>query len=144
MKVLVCGGRTYESEGFLNYTLDTINAIAGIDAVVHGDAGKFYDAPDYGCESECEECDSGEHVAGFWVGADKLAGQWARRHKVPEKFYKPDWKQGRKAGPIRNQLMLDTEKPDLVVAFPGGRGTADMVKRAKAGGYKVYQVAEES
>lgn len=44
---------------------------------------------------------------------------------------------GKAAGPIRNQRMLDEGKPDLVVAFPGGRGTADMVRRAKAAGVPV-------
>jgi hypothetical protein len=29
-------------------------------------------------------------------------------------------------------------KPDLVIAFPGGRGTADMVKQAKAAGVPVH------
>lgn len=38
------------------------------------------------------------------------------------------------AGPIRNQQMLDDGKPDLVVAFPGGKGTADMVRRARVAG----------
>ena len=28
-------------------------------------------------------------------------------------------------------------KPDLVLAFPGGRGTADMVRRAKEAGIRV-------
>src|SRR5262249_16770583 len=42
---------------------------------------------------------------------------------------------GKKAGPLRNQRMLDEGKPDLVVAFPGGGGTKDMVRRAvQAGG----------
>jgi predicted Rossmann-fold nucleotide-binding protein len=31
---------------------------------------------------------------------------------------------------MRNQKMLDKGKPDLVVAFPGGRGTSDMISRA--------------
>jgi hypothetical protein len=133
MKVLVCGGRTYEDEGFVNYTLDTIHFIAGIDVIIHGDAGKFYDMPDSYIGDE----------VGFWVGADKLAGQWARRHNITENFYKANWvAHGRKAGPIRNQYMLEKEKPDLVVAFPGGRGTKDMVKRAREGGYKVYEVGE--
>jgi hypothetical protein len=39
--------------------------------------------------------------------------------------------------------MLDMEKPDLVVAFPGGRGTADMVRRAKAAGVRVVAVTPE-
>jgi hypothetical protein len=33
--------------------------------------------------------------------------------------------------------MLNEGKPDLVVAFPGGRGTADMVKRARAAGIEL-------
>jgi len=48
---------------------------------------------------------------------------------------------GRKAGPIRNQQMLDEGKPNLVVAFPGGRGTADIVRRARAAGIEVVEFA---
>ena len=40
-------------------------------------------------------------------------------------------KHGNAAGPIRNQRMLDHGKPDIVVAFPGGSGTADMVKLSR-------------
>ena len=39
-------------------------------------------------------------------------------------------KYGRAAGPIRNQKRLE-EKPELVAAFPGGKGTADMVRKGK-------------
>lgn len=48
-----------------------------------------------------------------------------------------DWQRyGRAAGPIRNQQMVDSGA-DLVIAFPGGRGTADMVRRARAAGIPV-------
>lgn len=43
----------------------------------------------------------------------------------------------RAAGPIRDQEMLDKGKPDLVVAFLGNRGTADMVRRAREAGVPV-------
>jgi hypothetical protein len=36
--------------------------------------------------------------------------------------------------------MLKEFGPDVVVAFPGGRGTGDMVQRAKAHGVKVIEV----
>jgi hypothetical protein len=36
--------------------------------------------------------------------------------------------------------MLDEGKPDLVVAFPGGRGTADMVSVARAKGIEVIVI----
>ncbi len=49
-----------------------------------------------------------------------------------------EWsKYGRRAGPIRNKQMLDVGKPHLVVAFPGGAGTANMVKQAKAAGVPI-------
>jgi hypothetical protein len=47
--------------------------------------------------------------------------------------YRAEWStHGRSAGPRRNALMLDRERPVLVVAFPGGTGTRDMVRRARA------------
>jgi hypothetical protein len=36
--------------------------------------------------------------------------------------------------------MLDSEKPALVVAFPGGSGTADMKRRAVAAGVEVIEI----
>lgn len=44
------------------------------------------------------------------------------------------------AGPIRNAKMLTEGKPDLIVAFPGGSGTKDMVDRAKAAGVEVMEI----
>ena len=51
----------------------------------------------------------------------------------------------KKAGPLRNQRMLDEGKPDLVVAFPGGGGTKDMVRRSVKAGVPIHEVnrAEE-
>lgn len=44
---------------------------------------------------------------------------------------------GKAAGPIRNQLMLDKYDPDLVIAFPGETGTANMVKLSINAGIEV-------
>lgn len=44
------------------------------------------------------------------------------------------------AGFKRNQRMIDEGKPDLVIAFPGDKGTADMVDRAYKSGIEVIQV----
>ena len=46
---------------------------------------------------------------------------------------------GHCGGPKRNQMMLD-QKPDIVLAFPGGRGTADMIARAEQAGVEVVKV----
>ena len=51
-----------------------------------------------------------------------------------------DWKRyGRGAGPARNQAMLVEFNPQLLVAFPGGKGTADMVRRAQKAGVRVEE-----
>ena len=64
-------------------------------------------------------------------GADLAADNWAVTNWVPMEEYRASWKEhGHLAGPLRNQKMLDEGKPDLVVAFPGGKGTADMCARA--------------
>lgn len=80
-------------------------------------------------------------IVGSEAGADGLACDWASRNDIPCTVYWADWEaHGKAAGPLRNQRMLDEGKPDFVVAFPGGRGTADMVRRAKAAGVPVLEV----
>ena len=72
------------------------------------------------------------------TGADHWAALWCRRKGVEERRFPAQWDiWGRSAGPRRNQQMLDEGQPDLVLAFPGGRGTADMVRRARAMGVLV-------
>lgn len=113
MRVLVCGGRAYGNAGRVNQTLFSIAACDGIDVIIHGGA----------------------------KGADTLAGEWARGHGGITCIVEyPDWNRfGPAAGHERNRKML-THKPWLVVAFPGGRGTADMVQQAKAAGINVMEV----
>lgn len=82
-------------------------------------------------------------IHGAAPGADTLACRWALKRGLLINSWAANWEQhGRAAGPIRNQQMIDEGKPELVVAFPGGRGTADMVARAKAAGVKVIEVGQ--
>jgi hypothetical protein len=70
-------------------------------------------------------------VQGGATGADHLARVWANANNVLCVTYPAQWKQhGKKAGYLRNKQMLEEEQPDLVLAFPGGKGTANMVKIA--------------
>lgn len=65
------------------------------------------------------------------TGADHLCKMWALMNNIPVFTHEADWKlYGNRAGSIRNARMLRHAKPDLVVAFPGGNGTTDMVNRA--------------
>ena len=80
-------------------------------------------------------------VNGGARGADTLATNFAVANFCEFKEYKADWDKYKKAaGFIRNQQMLDEEDVDLVIAFPGGNGTADMVRRAKKAGIPVVEV----
>ncbi len=82
-------------------------------------------------------------IHGGAKGADSLAKEWAETHDIPQVGIPADWERyGKSAGPIRNQQMLDIYKPDLVIAFPGGRGTADMIKRAREANVIVLKVEE--
>ena len=73
-------------------------------------------------------------------GADISADVCALAFGIDVEVYPADWaKHGKAAGPIRNAQMLREGRPDAVLAFPGGRGTADMVRRAKRAGVPVWE-----
>lgn len=80
-------------------------------------------------------------IHGGATGADAAADEWAVVNWAMFRVHPANWERdGHWAGGIRNQYMLDIEKPDLVVAFPGSAGTRDMVSRAHAQGFKVLKV----
>lgn len=80
-------------------------------------------------------------MQGGATGADAIARAWAKVRNIASVTYEADWdRYGGRAGPMRNERMLNLGRPQLVVAFPGGRGTADMVARAKAAGVKILYV----
>lgn len=75
-------------------------------------------------------------------GADTLADKAAKARGIGVHVYKADWKTwGKAAGPIRNQQMIGSH-PDMVIAFPGGRGTEDARRRAIAAGIPLWTVSE--
>ena len=107
MILLVCGGRDYDDEYLL---FATLNALEEPVALVHGAAR----------------------------GADCLAGKWARKNNVLEISVPAEWDiYGRSAGYIRNKKMVDDYCPDLILAFPGGKGTKMMMDIAMARGIPV-------
>ena len=112
MRVLVCGGRDFYHFGVVNMVLS-----------------KYENEPNLVI------------IQGGAKGADFLAKAWADWRSIPCEEYPADWKQyGKRAGNIRNAQMLNEGKPDLVIAFRGGRGTADMVDKATHAGIKVVEV----
>lgn len=114
MRVLVCGGRNYDDHARVRAVLGKLHAEAGIDVLIEG----------------------GAH------GTDRLARLWAEAFGIPVETFEADWEnQGSFAGPARNARMLAEGQPDWVIAFPGGRGTADMVRKARRAGVKVVEIA---
>lgn len=69
------------------------------------------------------------------------ASEWAVSRQVPIRVFRADWaKFGRSAGSRRNGAMLREAKPELVLACPGGAGTADCVTQAEALGIRVERI----
>lgn len=115
MRVLVCGGRDFSSTTSLWRELDTVKINAPHDALTI--------------------------IQGGATGADRLARLWCESRAIPYDNFPANWKKyGKAAGPIRNQRMIDVGKPDLVVAAPGGTGTADMVRRAEVAGIPIQRI----
>jgi hypothetical protein len=83
-------------------------------------------------------------INGGASGADQHAHSWAEFRRIPSTKIKAEWKRyGRAAGPIRNGRMLEL-KPDFIVAFTGGDGTADMIRQAVAAGVEVLDYRENA
>lgn len=100
--VLVCGGRSYKNTARIYAVLDSINRETPVSLLITGGA----------------------------VGVDSVAARWAEERGVNRCVFPANWKgKGKAAGPMRNQMMLTLMKPTLLVAFPGGTGTADMIQR---------------
>ena len=117
--ILVCGGRGYKDKEKAFRALYSVSEVG----CMHGEPRGF------------------TIVTGGATGADALAGEWAALNNATLKVYPPNWNlHGRAAGPIRNQEMIDKERIDFVIAFPGGKGTLDMVTRAKNKNIKVIEI----
>jgi len=115
VKVLVCGGRKFKDYEFLCGELDRLHGEIWMSLVIEGGA----------------------------LGADRLARDWANARGIPVVTFDADWKKhGLTAGPVRNRKMLAEGKPGLVVAFPGGSGTADMIRVAKFAKVPVLNLAQ--
>jgi len=109
-KILVCGGRHFNDYETLSYWLGVLNPTV----VVHGAA----------------------------PGADSLAASWCDEYRREQCPHPADWQTyGKAAGPRRNTEMLALHDDiELVIAFPGGRGTQDMITKARDAGLPILEV----
>lgn len=112
MKVIVCGGRDYADAARVHEVLDGLVHHLPITEVIQGAAR----------------------------GADALAKAWAVSRGIPCVSVPAQWRKfGKQAGALRNTRMLKEYGAEAVIAFPGGRGTYNMVAQARAAGVRVIR-----
>lgn len=122
MNIIVTGGRDFHDRLFVFAMLHEVVDEIGrrhIECIASGDAS----------------------------GVDNLVREWCRNHHMPYRRFAADWHlHGKAAGPMRNARMLAEVRPSLVVAFPGGKGTQNMVALAVNHGVEVrrFEVEERA
>jgi hypothetical protein len=118
MRLLICGGRDVS---------DAEKVWAEIDRFIRDD--------------QAGDTDQLLVITGGASGVDQWAEQWALRKGLPCMVFHPAWQTFHKAaGPIRNGWMLEHGKPDQVLALWGGKGTRDMIAKARAAGVPVEEI----
>jgi hypothetical protein len=139
MRVLVCGGRDFDDYHKLANALDSALQLTDDDWLAPSDTVIIH---------------------GGARGADALADRWAIANWLVPEVYPANWddlthsdaiirkrpdgtKYDAKAGIRRNTQMLIDTKPDLVIAFPGGKGTQNMKEQAREAGVRVIEVESE-
>ena len=121
-KILVCGGRHFESYGLLKVVLGKL-------------IEKFY-----------IDISTSEIISGHCQGADMLGEKYAEEYGISVKCFPADWKKyKRKAGPIRNKQMIDyinNFENKLVVAFTTADtvGTRNTIKLAQKNNIPVVEI----
>lgn len=106
LKVLICGGRNMYDWYLVSHVMDAFHKDHPVGFV----------------------------VTGGQTGADKLGSGWAKQAGIDRCEFPYNGSRGKAGGPFRNRLMLHFIKPDAVIAFPGGTGTANMTAQAEERG----------
>jgi hypothetical protein len=147
MICLVTGGRLYADRARVFAELDRVHAERGVGLLFHGACGIDLAA----VADEYGECDKRLIDPTKLCGADRWAHEWGlERIGLGRIEPRPaQWRKlGRRAGPVRNHAMLadfnsmwgEGFGSALCLAFPGGSGTRDCVRRARAAGISVKVV----
>ena len=126
MRLLVCGGRDFDDQDFVDHCLDRAHRKRAVTLLMEG-----------GHVTRDRETD-------YLYGADWQAGTWAISRGVPHwicyaNWFNEDGSLRRSAGPERNARMLEIGKPDGCVAFRGGPGTKNMISLCERAGIPVWK-----
>lgn len=121
-RVAVCGGRTFTGRELVYEVL----AAVAPKRIIHGGA----------------------------KGADAIADTFARDHGIPVAVWRANWYEHGKdcpawclmqahcklAGIRRNRLIIAEGQPTMLVAFPGNKGTANMIKQCQMAGIHIWGI----
>jgi len=123
INVVVTGGRDFNDAAFVNRVLDDIRPFR----IFHGACGVDADKQDWR----------------KLKGADKLANDWAISRGVFVLGVPAAWSRlGLRAGPVRNKRLITDYLPNLVIAFPGGNGTRNLISHAEHYGTRIIAYNE--
>lgn len=80
-----------------------------------------------------------EVVCGRAKGVDTLGEHWAIQHRVPIKYFSPDWQQfGKRAGILRNVKMAEYAQALIAIWDGESKGTKHMIDEAESKCLKVF------
>ncbi len=103
MRLLVSGGRHFANESAIERSLDAVHRDHSVSVLIHGGL----------------------------TGIGPACEGWARRNDVHLIRYPANWSMGKCGDFIRDDFMLSDCRADLLLVFPGGRRTTDMVREAQ-------------
>lgn len=114
-RIIIAGSREFTSKSFLQAIelgLDQLVEILGVDLT------------------------DVEVFSGCAPGIDTLGEEYAAIKKWPVRKFPADWKtHGKKAGPLRNQEMIDAgATAALIVCLDDSKGSQDMARRCEDSG----------
>lgn len=114
MRLIIAGGRDYRAGPAEYRWLDLVNHHQRVTAVLSGTAR----------------------------GVDTFGEMWAAEKHIPIERYPAEWKKyGPRAGPMRNQVMVN--RADALAVFPGGTGSANVTKLAEKAGIRIFRFPEK-
>lgn len=79
-------------------------------------------------------------VSGGCDGVDTLAARYAREHSLPMVEHLAQWEIGKRAGPLRNDLIVADADVLLALVASNSRGTLDTIRKAKVKPIPVFEI----
>jgi hypothetical protein len=120
---VVTGGRAFHASKADAYALRTALRWHGVTLLLHGD-----------CKHTCA-------LTGCTrMSLDQWAGEVAKRLDIEVEAVPYFGHLGKAGGPARNRAMV--ERASVLIAFPGGAGTADCTEQARERGLTIVRIVD--